>query len=192
VDRDELPDRGAGHFAACLTAIKAGNPGIAVELLIPDYTAGEIAPIAAAGPEVIAHNVETVRSLQWIRDPRASFDTSLATLRHAKIYRKNRKDRTKGGMVTKTSLLLGLGEKKAEVLTAMDELREAAVDILVMGQYLRPSPAQIPVVEYISPEGFEGYAEEARNRGFAAVVSAPLARTSYQAHAAWKLAQDAD
>ena len=92
--------------------------------------------------------------------------------------------------VTKTSLLLGLGEQKAEVVAVMDTLREAAVDILVMGQYLRPSPKQIPVAAYISPEHFEAYAEEGRNRGFAAVVSSPLPRTSYHAYEAWKQALD--
>jgi lipoic acid synthetase len=176
VDRDDLPDRGAGHFASCVTAVKTGNPGIKVELLIPDYRAPEIARLGATGPQVIGHNVETVPSLQWVRDPRASFAKSLATLRYAKAL----------GMVTKTSLLLGLGEQKAEVLGVMDTLREAEVDILVMGQYLRPSPHQIPVAAYISPEHFEAYAEEGRNRGFAAVVSSPLARTSYHAYEAWK------
>lgn len=177
VDRDDLPDRGAGHFASCVRAVKTGNPGIKVELLIPDYDAAEIAPLVAAGPAVIAHNVETVPAFQWVRDPRASFDKSLATLRAAKAL---------GIGVTKTSLLLGLGEQKPEVLRVMDTLREAAVDILVMGQYLRPSSKQIPVTAYISPEHFEAYAEEGRNRGFAAVVSSPLARTSYHAYEAWK------
>jgi lipoic acid synthetase len=179
VDREDLPDRGARHFVSCVTAIKTGNPDTKVELLIPDYNAAELAPLAATGPEVMAHNVETVPSLQWVRDPRASFAKSLAALRHAKDL---------GIGITKTSLLLGLGEQKAEVLAVMDTLREAAVDILVMGQYLRPSPNQIPVAAYISPEQFEAYAEEARNRGFAAVVSAPLARTSYHAYEAWKQA----
>ena len=159
VDREDLSDHGAGHFASCVTAIRAGNPGIKVELLIPDYDTAEIAPLVATRPEVIAHNMETVPSLQWVRDPRASFAKSLATLRYAKAL---------GVGVTKTSLLLGLGEQKAEVLAVMDTLREAAVDILVMGQYLRPSPKQIPVAAYISPEHFEAYAEEGRNRGFAA------------------------
>lgn len=177
VDRDDLSDGGAGHFAACLRAIKTGNPGIPVELLIPDYALAELAPLVAAGPAVIAHNVETVPSLQWVRDPRASFAKSLATLRAAKAL---------GMGLTKTSLLLGLGEQKAEVLGVMDTLREAGVDILVLGQYLRPSPKQIPVAAYLSPEDFEAYAAEARNRGFAGVLSSPLARTSYHAYEAWQ------
>jgi lipoic acid synthetase len=145
-----------------------------VEVLIPDYTEAEIAVILAEKPGVIAHNVETVRSLQWVRDRRASFDRSLETLRAAK----------KGGAVTKTSLLLGLGETRGEVLSAMDEIRAAGVDILVMGQYLRPSAKQIPVAEYVSPQGFQDYAGEARKRGFSSVVASPFARTSYHAREA--------
>jgi lipoic acid synthetase len=167
VDRDDLPDRGSGHFASCIRALR--DKGIRVEALIPDYTGAEIQGLL--GAEVIAHNVETVRSLQWVRDSRASFDKSLGTLKAAKAL----------GALTKTSLLLGLGEKAEEVLCAMDELREASVDILVLGQYLRPSKKQIPVAEYISPDQFERYAREARARGFPGVLASPLARTSYHA-----------
>lgn len=177
VDRDDLPDRGAGHFASCITTLKQAVPGILMEVLIPDYTEAEITPLAAAMPDVLAHNVETVRSLQWVRDHRASFDKSLDTLRSAKILDIG---------VTKTSLLLGLGETEEEVLAAMDELREADVDILVMGQYLQPSKKQIPVVEYLSPEQFEAYSQAGRNRGFASVISSPFARTSYHALEAWQ------
>ena len=181
VDRDDLPFRGADHFASCVRAVRDGNPGVRVETLIPDYTEAELACFAGKAPDVWAHNVETVRSLQWVRDRRASFDKSLATLRAAK---KAGLSKNAGYPVTKSSLMLGLGEKKEEVLSAMDELRLAGVDILVLGQYLRPSPAQIPVAEYIHPEEFSRYAEEARNRGFSSVVSSPLARTSYHAMAA--------
>jgi lipoic acid synthetase len=177
VNRDDLPDRGAGHFASCIAALKQALPGILMEVLIPDYNKAEIAPLAAAMPDVLAHNVETVRSLQWVRDHRASFDKSLDTLRSAKILDIG---------VTKTSLLLGLGETEDEVLAAMDELREAGVDILVMGQYLQPSKKQIPVAEYLSPEQFEAYSQAGRNRGFASVISSPFARTSYHALDAWK------
>jgi lipoic acid synthetase len=172
VDRDDLPDRGAGHFANCVRAIKSRVLGVKVEVLTPDYTEAELVPLAAAAPDVIAHNVETVRSLQGVRDSRASFDKSLATLRAAKSL---------GLPLTKSSLLLGLGEKEAEVLAAMDELRAADVDILVLGQYLRPSPRQIALTEYITPEQFNRYGEAARGRGFSSVISAPLARTSYHA-----------
>lgn len=172
VDRDDLADRGAGHFAACVRAIKAKVPGVMVEVLIPDYRGSEMEAIAAAAPDVIAHNVETVRRLQSIRDARASFDLSLATLDEAK---------RRSAAMTKSSLMLGLGESEAEVLDAMHALRSVDCDILVMGQYLRPTIRQLPVVEYLSPERFNQYAELARSCGFKSVVSAPLARTSYHA-----------
>lgn len=172
VDRDDLADRGAGHFAACVRAIKAEVPGVMVEVLVPDYRGAEMDAIAAASPDVIAHNVETVRRLQSIRDARASFDLSLVTLDEAK---------RRSGAMTKSSLMLGLGESEAEVLDAMNALRSVDCDILVMGQYLQPTTRQIPVVEYLSPERFDQYADMARACGFKSVVSAPLARTSYHA-----------
>ncbi len=172
VDRDDLPDRGAAHFAACVSSIKAAVPGVRVEVLIPDYRGAELEVVALSGPDVIAHNVETVRRLQTIRDARASFDLSIQTLREAK---------ERSGAMTKSSLMLGLGETEDEVLEAMAELRSAACDILVMGQYLRPTIRQLPVLEYLSPERFDHYARLARDKGFLSVVSAPLARTSYHA-----------
>jgi lipoic acid synthetase len=181
VDRDDLPDRGAEHFASCITAIRKTNPSVKIEVLIPDYYGDELNRIAAAAPDVVAHNVETVRSLQHIRDGRASFDKSLRTLEEARELL-----HTLGRGKTKTSILLGLGEQPGEVLSAMEELRRAGTDMLVLGQYLRPSRAQIPVVEYIPPEQFAFYAEEGRNRGFSPVVAAPLARTSYHAREAEK------
>jgi lipoic acid synthetase len=177
VDRDDLADRGAGHFASCITAIKERFPAARVEVLIPDYIETELRDIIAAGADLVAHNVETVRSLQWVRDRRASFDQSLHTLKTAKAL---------GAPAVKSSLILGLGETEDEVLSVMDELRSVGVDILVMGQYLRPSARQIPVAEYVSPETFDRYAEAARKRGFSSVVSAPLARTSYHALEAWE------
>ena len=175
VDRDDLAGRGAAHFARCIAAVKNRVQGIRVEALVPDYTREELALFAASPPDVLAHNVETVRSLQKVRDARAGFDKSLETLRAAKGLGMDR---------TNTSLLLGLRETEGEVLSAMDEIRAAGVDILVMGQYLRPSAAQIPVAEYIRPERFAFYGEEGRKRGFASVISSPLARTSYHAREA--------
>jgi lipoic acid synthetase len=174
VDRDDLRDRGAGHFVACIQAIREGLPKVKTEALVPDYTAAELSVFAAALPDVLAHNVETVRSLQGVRDSRASFDKSLETLRAAKAL----------GAVTKTSILLGLGETRAEVLVAMEELRLAGVDILVLGQYLQPTKQQIPVAAYITPAQFDAYAAEGKRRGFSSVVAAPLARTSYHAREA--------
>jgi lipoic acid synthetase len=183
VDRDDLPDRGAAHFAACVRALKQ-NRGLTqigaelkIEALIPDYCGAELELVAAAAPDVIAHNVETVRRLQHIRDGRASFDKSLRTLREAKEFA----EKTDAPIKTKSSLLLGLGETADEVYAAMDELRSAGTDILVMGQYLQPTKKQVPVAEYVTPEQFAAYAAEAKKRGFASVVSAPLARTSYHA-----------
>lgn len=172
VDRDDLPDRGASHFAACVAAIRKAVPAAKVEVLIPDYRGAELDALIESGPDVIAHNVETVRRLQKVRDARASFDLSLRTLREA---------RERSSALTKSSLLLGLGETEGEVEETMDELRNVGCDILVMGQYLRPSPVQVPVVDYVEPSRFGRYAELARAKGFLSVVSSPLARTSYHA-----------
>jgi len=192
VDRDDLPDRGAGHFARCVSAIREENPAVQVEVLIPDYRDAEMDLILDARPDVIAHNVETVRRLQGVRDQRASFDLSIQTLMEAKSRNSTPGNPGKGtlakgipdgrkGMVTKSSLLLGLGETEAEILETMDELRAASCDILVMGQYLQPTAKQIPVVEYLSPDTFAHLAGIAREKGFSSVVSSPLARTSYHA-----------
>jgi lipoic acid synthetase len=177
VDRDDLGDRGAGHFAACIGAIKARTPSVKVEVLVPDFRGAEMAAVVAAGPDVVAHNVETVRRLQNVRDARASFDGSLRTLREA---------RKLGALLTKSSIMLGLGEKKEEVLEAMDELRAAGVGVLVLGQYLRPTAKQVEVVEYVEPERFQEYAAVGREKGFSSVVAGPFARTSYHAQEAWR------
>jgi lipoic acid synthetase len=174
VDRDDLSGRGAGHFAACIGAIRQQAPRVKIEALIPDYYGAELEALVKASPGVIAHNVETVRSLQHIRDSRASFDKSLRTLRQIHA----------SGIMCKSSIMLGLGESPDEVRSAMDELRGAGVDILVLGQYLQPTKRHIPVAAYITPEQFAHYAGEARKRGFSSVVSSPLARTSYHAREA--------
>ena len=177
VDRDDLPDRGAGHFAACVRAIREGNPGVRIEVLVPDYREGEIATVAAAKPDALAHNVETVPRLQRVRDIRASYEASIRTLRLAAA---------EGIAVVKSSLLLGLGETRDEVLAVLDDLGAAGCTSVVLGQYLRPTPAQVPVAEYLSPDTFADLAREARARGFTAVVSGPLARTSYHARQAFE------
>lgn len=177
VDRDDLPDRGAAHFARCVSAIRERSPSVKIEVLIPDYIDGELDTLAASAPDVLAHNVETVRRLQRVRDARASFDRSLLTLRQA---------REKGIAATKSSILLGLGETREELLSTYEELRGVGVDILVMGQYLQPTANEIPVVEYVHPDTFALYAEDARQAGFSTVVASPFARTSYHAFDAWK------
>ena len=182
VDRDDLDDRGAAHFAACARAIKALPPSasgdtVRVELLVPDYREGELEIVLNARPDVLAHNVETVERLQGFRDARASWAASLRTLALAAAW-----SRAHGASpVVKSSLMLGLGEERDEVLRSMDELRSVGCTSLVLGQYLRPSLRQVEVARYLEPAEFSRLAEEARGRGFETVVSAPLARTSYHA-----------
>jgi lipoic acid synthetase len=181
VDRDDLPDRGAAHFAACARAIKALDPPVRLELLVPDYREGEIALVLDARPDVLAHNVETVERLQGLRDARASYSGSLRTLSLAAA-----RSRENGGFPrVKSSVMLGLGEEREEVLRTMDDLRSVGCTSLVLGHYLRPSARQVEVARYLEPEEFARYAEEARARGFVSVVSAPLARTSYHARTAF-------
>ena len=191
VDRDDLPDRGASHFAACVRAIRARDPSIGIEVLAPDYREGEIELLLEAGPDVYAHNIEAVERLQTVRDARAGWRASLHSLELAASWaagrgagRDGRKEPERRPRV-KSSILLGLGESPEEVHAAMDALRSVGVSMLVLGQYLRPTPKQIPVVEYITPSAFVSYAEVARAKGFSAVVSSPLARTSYHARSAF-------
>jgi lipoic acid synthetase len=177
VCRDDLADRGAGHFAACIQELK--KHGLRTEALIPDYIGTELDAVLCAAPDVLAHNVETVPSLQkMVRDRRASFEKSLSVLRDAKL-----RARRLGLSVprTTTSILLGLGEQADELFSAMDKLLGAETDILVLGQYLRPTQKQLPVKEYISPEQFAFYRSEAEKKGFRSVIASPLARTSYHA-----------
>jgi lipoic acid synthetase len=181
VDRDDLPDRGAAHFATCARAIKALDPPVRLELLVPDYREGEIDLVLDARPDVLAHNVETVERLQGLRDARASYSGSLRTLSLAAA-----RSRENGGSPrVKSSVMLGLGEEREEVLRTMDDLRSVGCTSFVLGHYLRPSARQVEVTRYLEPEEFARYAEEARARGFVSVVSAPLARTSYHARTAF-------
>lgn len=174
VNRDDLPDQGAGHFAACIRAIRAASPETMVEVLVPDFR-GEPALVDVvldAAPDVFAHNVETVPRLQApVRDPRASWDTSCAVLAHAHAQ----------GAHTKTSLQVGHGETDEEVLDAMRLLRSFDVDFLTLGQYLRPSMNHLPIQRYVSPEAFERFADEGRGMGYRYVASGPLVRSSYKA-----------
>jgi len=181
VDRDDLPDGGARHFAACIRAIRAAAPGALVEALIPDFSGDREAlrEVVTAGPQVVGHNLETVRRLTpEVRDGRAGYELSLSVLRTLKELEPH--------LVTKSSLLLGLGEAPEEVEEALSDLREAGVDIVVLGQYLRPTPAQLPVVRYVPPEEFARWEARARGMGFKAVVAGPLARTSFRAAAVYE------
>lgn len=176
VDRDDLPDGGAGQFAKVIHAINARAPLCFVEVLTSDYGGNQthIATVAEAGPDVFAHNLETVRRLTpRVRDRRASYDQSLAVLGHVKELE------PRG--VTKSSLMLGLGETRQEVLEAFADLREAGVDVLTLGQYLRPSTKHLKVEAYLRPETFDDLAQHAREMGFLYVAAGPLVRSSYKA-----------
>ena len=176
VDRDDLDDGGAGHYAACVREIKKLNPKTAVEALTPDFDgiAEHVETVVDSGLEVFAQNVETVKRLTHpVRDPRAGYEQTIDVLRHAKAHRPS--------VLTKTSLMLGLGERDNEIVQAMDDLREANVDILTLGQYLRPTPNHLPVERYVTPEQFEGYRQEGLDKGFLEVVAGPMVRSSYRA-----------
>lgn len=176
VDRDDLPDGGAAHYAACVRAIKQLNPGTAVEALTPDFNGvlSDVEKVLDSGLEVFAQNVETVRRLTHpVRDPRAGYERTISVLAHAKQHRPE--------VLTKTSLMLGLGERDEEILETMDDLREAGVDILTLGQYLRPTPNHLAIERYVTPEEFEAYRRAGLGKGFVEVVSGPLVRSSYRA-----------
>ncbi len=179
VNRDDLADGGAAHYAECIRAIKRKSPQTAVEALTPDFQGvlGDVEVVVDSGLEVFAQNIETVRRLTHpVRDPRAGYEQTLAVLAHAKAHR--------GEVLTKSSLMLGLGETPPEILACMDDLRAARVDILTLGQYLRPTPHHLPVARFIPPEEFEHYREEALKRGFRECVSGPMVRSSYRAEQA--------
>jgi lipoyl synthase len=174
VDRDDLPDGGAAHYAACVRAVRASAPRTVVETLIPDYQGSDLEALMAARPDVLAHNVEVVPRLQRrIRDPRCSFERSLETLRGAR--------RIDGTVFTKSSIMLGLGEREDEVRESMRLLREAEVDFLTLGQYLRPSARHAPVREFVAPERFDELRAEGLALGFKYVAAGPLVRSSYKA-----------
>jgi lipoyl synthase len=176
VDRDDLPDGGAAHYAACVRAIKALNPETAVEALTPDFQGNSAAveTVLDSGLEVYAQNLETVRRLtRRVRDPRAGYEQTLAVLEHAKRHRP--------GVLTKTSLMLGLGETGAEIRDALADLQARRVDIVTFGQYLRPTPNHLPVERFVTPEEFASYRRIGLEMGFLEVVSGPLVRSSYRA-----------
>jgi len=176
VDRDDLDDGGASHYAACIQAIKTLRPQTAVEALTPDFDGrlDLIEQVVDSGLEVFAQNVETVRRLTHpVRDPRAGYEQTLSVLAHAKRHRSD--------VLTKTSLMLGLGETEEEIIQTMDDLREAGVDVLTMGQYLRPTKNHLAIERYVTPDQFNQYRQWGLSRGFLEVVSGPLVRSSYRA-----------
>jgi lipoic acid synthetase len=176
VDRDDLDDGGASHYAACVRAIRERNPATAVEALTPDFSGSRAAveTVVNSGLQVFAQNLETVERLTHrVRDPRAGYGQTLDVLAHGKA--------TNPAVLTKSSLMLGLGETRDEVLAAMRDLRSHGVDILTLGQYLRPTPNHLPVEEWVTPEQFAAYREEGLDLGFTEVASGPLVRSSYRA-----------
>ena len=179
VDRDDLPDGGAAHYAACVRAIKARNPATAVEALTPDFRGVlcDVETVIDSGIEVFAQNIETVERLTHpVRDPRAGYQQTLAVLAHAKGHR--------GDVLTKSSLMLGLGETDAEIEATLADLRSAGVDIVTLGQYLRPTLNHLPVQRFVAPAEFDRYRAQALARGFLECVAGPLVRSSYRAEQA--------
>ena len=175
VARDDLEDGGADHFARSITAIRKMDPSIIVEVLVPDFHAQDwcIQIVLNAGPDIYNHNMETVERLTPLVRSRAKYRTSLQVLRQAKEL--------SSSVVTKSGVMLGLGEKETELFQTMDDLREVGCEVLTMGQYLRPSSKHLPVVEYITPDQFNYYSDIARRKGFLYVASGPLVRSSYHA-----------
>ncbi len=176
VDRDDLADGGGGVFAAAIRTIKERQPETRVEALVPDFSKNEeaIVAVVAANPDVIGHNLETVKRLTpKLRDRRAGYERSLRALARFKELSPDR--------FLKSSLILGLGEKREEVLTALEDLHRVGVDAVTLGQYLQPTSNAAPVARYLSPAEFDELAESARDMGFRFVVSGPLVRSSYHA-----------
>ncbi|KAF7656693.1 hypothetical protein LDENG_00037950 [Lucifuga dentata] len=176
VDRDDIADGGAEHFAKTVSNLKERNPQILVECLTPDFR-GDLAAIekiALSGLDVYAHNVETVRELQrHVRDPRANFVQSLSVLKHAK--------KVKPTVLTKTSIMLGLGETDQQIRNTLTDLREAGVDCLTLGQYMQPTKRHLKVEEYVTPEKFSYWEKVGNEMGFVYTASGPLVRSSYKA-----------
>ena len=176
VDRDDLPDQGSGHFAACIREIRALNPSTRIEVLIPDFC-GQlplVQKVIDAKPDVIAHNIECVRRLtRKVRDPRAGYDQSLQVL--AAI------NQSETGIYIKSSIMVGVGEQESEVLETMGDLRAVGVSFLTIGQYLQPTTRHLKVAEFIHPDRFEQYRILGEGMGFIYVASGPLVRSSYRA-----------
>ena len=173
VTRDDLADGGADHWAKTVEAIRAKNPNATIELLISDLDAKPalLDVVMASKPDIIGHNIETVERLTPIVRAKATYRTSLATLRYM----------AEQGVTTKSGVMLGLGESEEEVLQTLRDLRDAGVRIVTLGQYLRPTEEQVPVAEYITPEKFEEYRQKALEMGFDYCASGPMVRSSYLA-----------
>jgi len=175
VARDDLADGGAEHFALTIEAVRRREPKIIIEVLTPDFNGKDdsLRMVLDARPHIFNHNLETVERLSPLVRSRAKYRLSLDFLKQAKEIRPE--------VVTKSGLMLGLGETENELFESMDDLRAANVQVLTLGQYLRPTPQHLPVIEYIRPETFDLYGDIARRKGFEFVASGPLVRSSYHA-----------
>lgn len=175
VDRDDLGDGGAQHFAAVIRAVRDAAPAVTIEVLTPDFLRkpGALETVIAARPDVFNHNVETVPSLYPSIRPGARYFQSVRLLQQAKDI--------DPAIITKSGMMLGFGERRDEVVQVMDDLRTAGVDILTIGQYLQPTPKHAAVVDFVPPEAFKAYAQVAHSKGFSLVASSPLTRSSYHA-----------
>lgn len=180
VDRDDLPDKGAGHFVATLQAIKARKPEARIEVLIPDFGGDwhALEAVLDARPDIVDHNTETVPRLYRRMRSRGVYPRTLELLERAHRYRV----RHNAPMRTKTGIMLGLGESTDELLATMDDLRAVHCDVLTLGQYLQPTPKHTPIVRYYSPEEFAVLKDQAMAKGFLHCESGPLVRSSYHAH----------
>jgi lipoic acid synthetase len=176
VARDDLKDGGAEHFRRTIEAVRAFNPGIVIEVLVPDFNDSDSAidEVLSARPHIFNHNLETVRRLTPTVRSRATYDRSLSVLQKAK---------SKGGTAihTKSGIMLGLGETEEELFIALHDLRRVGCDILTLGQYLQPTLKHLPVKEFVTPEKFQEYGERAREMGFVHVACGPMVRSSYHA-----------
>jgi lipoic acid synthetase len=191
VTRDDLADGGAEHWARVIEAVRAENPHTTIEVLIPDLDgrAELLDVVLAARPDITGHNIETVERLTPLVRSRANYRTSLEVLRLIANHPGASRHPSTGGelptrTITKSGIMVGLGETRDEVLRAMDDLREAGVEIITLGQYLRPTRGHYPVAEFVTPSTFEFYRQEALARGFSYVASGPLVRSSYMAEQA--------
>ncbi|MDK2821970.1 MAG: lipoyl synthase [Clostridia bacterium] len=176
VTRDDLPDGGAGQFAATINALREVIPGVCVEVLTPDFNGKEssLRIVTEAKPDIFNHNIETVPHLYKIVRPQADYNRSLEVLKRIKEINSS--------IYTKSGLMVGLGESQEDVLKVMIDLREVGCDIITIGQYLRPSPQHLEIKEFATPETFEWYAQKAKELGFLYVASAPYVRSSYHAN----------
>ena len=176
VARDDLKDGGADHFRRTVEEVRRLSPGIAIEVLTPDFLDNDAAidSVLSANPHIFNHNLETVRRLTPSVRHRATYDRSLTVLRKVKLLRGD-------SIYTKSGMMLGLGEQEAEVIEAMQDLRAANCDILTLGQYLQPSLKHLPVVEFVPPAKFAEFKERAEAMGFVHVASGPMVRSSYHA-----------